>query len=278
LIQVFFGLLASLFWGGSDFLGGVISRKIGPARSTFYVESFGFVLLLIVGLLWGEPRIGWMDWVWCMLAGVIGALGLLVFNRSLAEGKMAIVAPVSSLIGAALPVIGGVLLSGLPPATTLAGFILALVAIWLITQVGNSHDKLRSLKELRLPIIAGIGFGFYFIFIHLGSQDAIIWPMVVSRAFGAITVLIYATFTRQIKPAPHSPWFWIILNMLGDVGGNVFYILAGQIGRMDVTVVLSSLYSGVTVIMGWLILKEKINRSQFIGILLALGAIILLSI
>ena len=277
MISIFFGLSAALSWGSSDFLGGIISRRIGAVRTTLYVETLGLVVLLGAVWLSGEPGIGLTEWLWCMVAGVIGSLGMLAFNQALLEGQMSIAAPVSSLTAAALPVVVGITLSGLPPTTTLIGIGLALVAIWLITQVGNGRSFAHSWREVRMPLLAGLGFGFYFIFIHQGSQNATIWPMVVARATGAMTVTLYAALTRQLKIAPHSPWGWIIVNMLGDVGGNVFYILAGQNGRMDVAVVLSSMYSGITVILGWLILREKLNRAQLLGIALALGSIILLS-
>ena len=277
MIATLLGLTAALSWGSSDFLGGVISRRIGAVRTTLYVEAMGLITLLCAVIISRESGLGLPEWLWCIGAGVIGSLGMLAFNQALSQGQMSVAAPVSSLTAAALPVVVGIFLSGLPSITTLIGFALALAAIWLITQVGNSHSFAHSWREVRIPLLAGFGFGFYFIFIHQGSQNAILWPMLVGRAAGAITVTVFAALTRQLKVAPHSPWGWIILNMVGDVGGNVFYILAGQNGRMDVAVVLSSLYSGVTVILGWLILREKLNRSQLVGIALALGSIVLLS-
>jgi drug/metabolite transporter (DMT)-like permease len=277
LISILFGLSAALFWGSSDFLGGIISRRIGAARTTLYVEMMGFVALLIAVILSGAPGIGLTEWLWCTGAGVIGSLGMIAFNQALSKGQMSIAAPVSSLTAAALPVLVGIFLSGLPPTTTLIGIGLALAAIWLITQVGNGRSFTHSWRDLRMPLLAGLGFGFYFIFIHQGSQNATIWPMLVGRATGAITVVVYAALTRQLKLAPHSPWGWIFLNMVGDIGGNFFYIIAGQSGRMDVAVVLSSLYSFATVILGWLILHEKLNRSQLLGVALALASIVLLS-
>jgi drug/metabolite transporter (DMT)-like permease len=124
-----------------------------------------------------------------------------------------------------------------------------------------------------------VGFGLYFIMMHQASDSALVWPMVASRSGGMALMLAFMLALRHDwRVASASAFPLIILNAVLDVGGNVFYILAGQSGRMDVAAVISSLYPGATVLLAWIVLKERINRVQWLGILAALAAIVLMTI
>jgi uncharacterized membrane protein len=111
-----------------------------------------------------------------------------------------------------------------------------------------------------------------------GSQGQVLWPMVASRTAGTLTMLIYALVLHKPLLPAGKAWPFIALNGLLDVSGNGLYILAAQAGRMDVSAVLASLYPASTVLLAWLVLREKINRSQSVGILAALGAILLMTL
>ena len=134
LATAIFGLAASLCWGSGDFSGGLASRRayVGSVVLTDYVV--GFVLLLTLALLWKEPIPEPSDLLWGGLAGLAGVLGLLAFYSALARGKMGIVAPVSAVLTAALPVLFSVFTAGLPTLLQLGGFVLALLAIMLISR------------------------------------------------------------------------------------------------------------------------------------------------
>ena len=129
-----------------------------------------------------------------------------------------------------------------------------------------------------MPLIAGLFFGIYFILIHYGSQHAVLMPLLAARSGGTITLLLIFAFKGGLTLPEKTVWPLIALNAVGDVSGNVFYILAGQAGRMDVAAVLSSLYPGFTVILAWINLREKITRVQLVGILIALVAIVMMTI
>jgi drug/metabolite transporter (DMT)-like permease len=279
LLSIVFGLTSALVWGAGDFSGGLVSRRAGAVRATLYGEASGILLLLVLVLASREPVIPLADWLWSGAAGACGALGLLALYHSLASGRMSIAAPVSALTAAALPVVVGSLTEGLPPLTTLAGFILALAAIWLISQTG-SHGKPAHLQlsELAMPLLSGTAFGIYFILIHAGSRHGVFWPMVAARGAGTLALLAFAAFSHQLAPLEAHHWPLVGLNALLDVGGNTFYILAGRAGRLDVAAVLGSLYPGSTVLLAWVVLKEALNRSQLAGVLAALAAITLLMI
>jgi drug/metabolite transporter (DMT)-like permease len=244
-----------------------------------YGEALGLILLFGAEAVFPETPMPWQGWVWCCLSGVIGATGLLILYRAMTESQMSLAAPISGLAAAALPVAAGSLLQGLPRPVTLLGFVLALLAVWLVSQgQGTSPQTLTRLAELRLPLISGVAFGMYFILIHQGSGHGLLWPLIAARCGGTICLSLYAIFQRELKLPRLALLPWVMLNAVGDLGGNTFYILAGQIGRMDVAAVLGSLYPGGTVVLAWLLLREKITRPQFAGILTALAAIALLTL
>jgi uncharacterized membrane protein len=120
----------------------------------------------------------------------------------------------------------------------------------------------------------------YFILMHEStSTGAMVWPMLASRTGGTILIAAYMFVSRASwKVEDTSAWTFLILNGIFDIGGNVFFILAGQAGRLDVASVLSSLFSGVTVMLAWIFLKERLTRNQWIGILSALAAIVLMTV
>ena len=278
-MSILFGLFSALAWGGGDFFGGLASRKIGAYRAVFYGELFGLLLLFIAVGFAGEALPAQGNLLLAGVAGAIGSVGLLILYQAVRSGQMSIVMPVSALLAAALPVAVGAFLQGVPAPTKLAGFALALLAVWLVAQEDEQKTHLKRLSDLRLPLLAGLCFGTYFIIMHQASATAVVWPMVASRSGGSLIILIFMLgFRQDFKIGRGTPWGLIGLNAVLDVGGNVFYILASQIGRLDVSAVLSSLYPGATVLLAWLVLKEKINRVQWTGILAALAAIALLSI
>ena len=281
MLSIFLGLLAALGWGAGDFTGGIASRKTGAYRTVLYGEVIGIFVLFFVIAIFSEPIPDLRSWMFAMLAGALGTLGLVLLYHAMTLGLMSIATPVSALLAAALPVVVGIFREGLPAWTTFVGFGFALFAVWMISQGEDGvTDILSHLADLKLPLIAGIGFGSYFIFMHEAtSTGSTIWPMVASRSGGLILITVYMLVTRSSwKVEDASAWPIITLNGILDISGNVFFILAGQMGRLDVSAVLSSLFPGATVVLAWIFLKERRSLNQWIGIAAALTAIVLMTI
>lgn len=279
MLSILFSLGAALAWGAADFTGGLASRRTGAYRAALYGEFFGLVFIIAAAFVIRQPMPGWSVLTLAAAAGAIGTTGLLTLFRSVIHGKMSIAMPVSALLAAALPVLVGSLTEGFPGVITFLGFILALSAIWLISQEeGKDSRLLARLSDLRFPLLAGIGFGSFFILMDIAAREATLWPMLASRAGGVLIVAIYMLFRRDTWRLARGVWSVLVLNAFLDVGGTAFYVLASQAGRLDVAAVISSLFPGLTVILAALLLKERVSRSQAIGILLALAAIALLTI
>ena len=281
MLSILFGFLSALSWGAGDFAGGLASRKLGAYRAVLYADFFGLLLIVIVMMFFPEEIPPASAILSSVIGGALGSVGLLILYYSLTQGQMSIAAPVSALFAAVLPVVVGSITEGLPKVVQVIGFGIALTAVWLISS-GNQTERFRlgHLADLRLPILAGVGFGSYFIFIHNATQqtDSVLWTMITSRLAGTVLLMLVVLIRREPFAVPQGAWRVVLFNATLDVAGNFFYILASRVGRLDVAAILSSLYPGSTVLLAWLLLKEHISFKQWMGIAAALTAIILFTL
>jgi drug/metabolite transporter (DMT)-like permease len=273
--SIAFGLTAALTWGAGDFSGGVATKRTSAPIVVVLAHAFSLILLVVAALVLREPIPALRSWLWGGAAGLSGGFGLILLYNALASGKMSVAAPVSALVAAGIPVIVAAFTDGLPVPLVIAGFALALAAIWLVSGGGGVNFRL---SELRLPAIAGVAFGLFFLTLHQASTDSVLYPIIAVRLVSIPSLSIYALVTRQpLKPSRES-LFPILMSGLLDTVGNGAYALAAQLGRVDVAAVLGSLYPGTTVLLAWVLLKERISRLQMVGILAALAAIILITL
>ena len=271
---VVFGLAASLFWGSGDFNGGLASRRSNASSVVIAAYAIGCVLLIALALLWTEPFPSPIDILWGALAGLAGATGLIAFYSALSIGRMGIAAPVSAILTASLPVLFSLFTAGLPTWLQLGGFILALIAIGLISRPERAKGRPEGLG---LAMLAGCGFGCFFILISRVTPTSTFWPLAVARLTAVLFLLVVVLLRREptlpkMKVAP-----FVILAGVLDAIGNAFFVLATHNGRLDIAAVLSSLYPAATVLLAAIVLRERVTRIQGIGILIALIAVPLIS-
>ena len=272
---VIFGLAASLCWGSGDFSGGLASRRANVSSVVLAAYAVGFALLVALALIGREPFPLPADLLWGGVAGVAGALGLLAFYSALATGKMGIAAPVSAVLTATLPVLFSAVTTGLPTLVQILGFGLALLAIGLISRPERGGG---SAEGIGLAVLAGCGFGCFFILISRVHPGATFWPLAAARLTAIALLLGVLRLRRQpilpgVRVAP-----LVVLGGSLDALGNMFFVLAAHSGRLDVAAILSSLYPAATVLLAALVLRERVTRIQGVGIALVLAAIPLISV
>ncbi len=279
MLAVLLGLVSAGAWGAADFTGGLASRRTGAYQTVLYGEAVGLPIIFIVTLIMREPLPVPSIWMPAMLGGILGSSGLLLLYHAMTKGLMSIATPVSALLAALIPVIIGSFIEQPAGPFAILGFVLALASVWLISQSeGGMQDLLAHLRGLLLPLLAGIGFGLYFVLMHTATRHATYWPMVASRTGGVLILSLYVGLSRTSWKANKTAYFLILLNGLLDIGGNIFFVLAGQAGRLDVSAVLSSLYPGATVLLASVFLRERLSRTQWTGIAAALIAIVLFTL
>jgi drug/metabolite transporter (DMT)-like permease len=277
LLSIIYGIASAATWGTADFIGGLASKRTSPYRVLFLGELAGFIPFLALALLAREPIPAITDLLWGALASLLGLAGLTLLYRALADGQMSIAAPVSALFAALIPVIFGFFTLGAPSRATIIGFGFAFSAVWFISQTDMTNLHF-NIADLRLPLLSGFFFGLYFIVIHKATLNAFFWPLVMARFAGFVAFGLYALITRQPAMPPRDVWGFCIVNGVIDVGGNAFYILSAQTGRIDVAAVLGALYPASTVLLAWIFLKEKLTWLQTFGVLLAFTAIVLFTL
>ncbi|MEZ4634631.1 MAG: DMT family transporter [Caldilineaceae bacterium] len=275
-LGILFALTAAAVWGSGDFSGGLATRRHSPFQVLALSSLTGIVLLVGCALLWRETLPGAMSVLWSMLAGGAGAVGIAALYRALSMGQAATVAPITAVISAALPVFFGAVTEGLPAPQQMVGIVLAFGGIWLVSQPEQAEHAI-SQRGLFLAVLAGIGFGCFFILIAQVEDGKVFTPLVIARlvSLAAAALMLRLRGLSFVGPAANP--VAIVAGVL-DAGGNIFFLLAQQFTRLDIAAVLASLYPASTVILSALLLHERISRSQWIGVVICLGAIVLISL
>lgn len=276
LFSVVYGLSSAASWGAGDFCGGVAAKRTDVYGVIIVSQIIGGILLLALALMLGEAVPEAVHLFTGGMAGLCGAFGLVALYRGLAQGRMGVVAPLAAVVAAVLPVLVGIFNEGFPGIWQILGFIAAFIAVWFLSR-GSRHAPFQ-LSDLKLPFFAGIGFGLFFILIDRVSSVSVLWPLVSARASSATLFSLFALAGKKRIARLRNRFLIIAFAGIFDTGGNAFFALATRIGRLDISTVISSLYPAVTVLLAWLILKEKLDRSQWVGIFSALTALVLIAL
>lgn len=275
-LGILFALTSAMVWGSGDFSGGLATRRNSQFQVLALSALSGLLLLVLFAALWGEAWPSARGFVWAGLAGAAGALGIAALYRGLSQGNAATVAPTAAVLGAVLPVVFGILLEGWPSLTRLAGFGLAIPGLGLVSMTSSPGGG-PARQSFFLAVLAGVGFGGFFILIAQVEPGPVFTPLVVARSVALSIALLLLLARRTPLPALTANPIALLAGLL-DAGGNIFYLLARQFTRLDVAAVLSSLYPAATVLLARLLLQETVSRPQALGALLCLLAAALIAL
>jgi drug/metabolite transporter (DMT)-like permease len=274
LIGSLSGLISAVVWGSGDFAGGMASRRQSSYQVLALAALSGAAVLLVLALAWGDPIPGRADALWATAGGLGGAIGIAALYRGLSLGNAALVAPTTSVTATLVPVMFELLRRNLPRPGQMVGFVVALLGIWLVSQTQVEGGKPQR-RGIWLALLAGLGFGSFFVLIGQVGPGGVFAPLVIARlaAFGLALLLL--GLRRERIPAVKSNPIALLAGVL-DAGGNVFYLLATQYTRLDVAAVLASLYPAATVILASRLTHERISPRQWAGVVICLSAVILI--
>ena len=267
-------LLSALLWGGADFGGGLLSRRLRAAAVVGASQAFALVAVLAVVLVTGAHAGPW-DWLWwSVAAGVAGTIGLVAFYAALAAGTMGVVSPIAAL-GAVVPVLVGVAAGERPTSVQVAGIALALAGA-----VAASGPELRGAAGARpvvLAALAGVAFGLALVFVGRGAETSALMTLAGMRTVSVVAFALAALALRTSGGVRGRDVVPLALVGLADAGANLAFGVATTFGLLSVTAVLGSLYPVVTVLLARGVLGERLRVVQQVGVGAALAGVVLVS-
>ncbi len=302
------GLLAAVLWGGGDFSGGMGAQLAGgslrSALRVILISHFtSLCILATIAHLRGDSMPHGTLLLWGISAGVTGGLSLACFYIALARGAMGASAAVSGLLAAAVPATFAIASDGSPGVLRLVGFAIAGIAIWMVaaapTGVLEHPEAPPASSTMALAIVAGTGFGLYFIALKMAGAGGVVWPMATAR-MGSITtcslLLLVLTLAgagrtgnspagvasppsrKTVFGLPKAAILWSLSTAVLDTCGNMLYISATRAGRLDVAAVLASLYPTTTILLAGIVLKERLSKRQGLGMAIAAAAVVMITL
>lgn len=260
--------------------------------SVLVVQAIGTLVAIAFVLGTAEAVIDPTALAWAAAAGLGGLLGVSALYLALARGTMGVIAPLSGVTAAAIPVLVSVATGEAVHPATLLGMLLALVAVGAVALpaaevMGPGRDSRgrERLAEWALAGMAGMGFAAYFLGVDRAHGDGAgtWWTLLVARGAGFVVIVaVFAALAAQRRPptlaGARSAGPVLALSAVGDLGGNLFYVLALSRTTLAVAVVLSSLYPMFTAVLARVFLGEHLTRPAQAGVVLALTAVVLIGL
>lgn len=264
-LGILLALSSALAYGAADFVGGVGSRRHSSWQVVLVGQAAGALVMLVAGLMLpGGPTT--QDFAWALLAGVGSATGSIFLFRGFARGRMGLVAPISAVGAAVLPVLVGVALGERPGWLVWVGVLVALPGIWLVSREATPDRSAGTRGALVDGAIAGAGFGVLFIALAQIPADAGLLPLAANQLVGAVLTVVAASSLGQPWRPHRGVLGWgSVSGVLGATGTLAFMVATGST-TLGIAGVLASLYPAVTVLLAAGVLGERIGTGQRAGI------------
>lgn len=278
-IAIVLALLSAIAYGAGDFSGGLAARRYPSGPVTAAAQVLGVLAALIAVILFARrgPTAAALEWG--ALSGAGSAVGTLSLYHGLAVGRMSVVATLSALLTAVVPVIVGVALGNSLSALAAVGIVIALPAIALVSWQPAAREGDRPRRTgAEFGILAGAGFALLFIALDQAGTRSGAWPLVPGQAVSV--VLLAPLAVRGLHGAGRPSRRAVGLILAGGVlsgGANLLFLAATGHGALAIVAVVTALYPAVTVMLARVLLGERWSRRQAVGLVTAAVAIALVS-
>lgn len=274
-MAILLSLLAAASYGLADFVGGVTSKRVSPWSVALVAQLGGATLVFLLTLVVSGSPTG-ADLAWSVVAGLGNGFGTAFLYRGLSAGRMGVVAPVSGVGAALVPVAVGVLTGERPDALVWLGIALALPGIWLVAREPATGPG-RLGAGLADGVLAGLGFGLLFAALAQIPAEAGFLPLALNQVVaGAVIVAVATALGSPWVPRDPRALGGVVSGALGALATGAF-LVATHSGYLTVTAVIASLYPAVTVMLAALVLREHVHRAQALGLGLCAVAVSLVA-
>jgi uncharacterized membrane protein len=290
-VEIILAIAAAASYGVSDFTGGVLTQSANAIVVFLLSQVVSSALLVVAVAVWADAA-SWPGIGWGAASGLAGAAGTPLLYQGLAIGRMSVVAPITAVVGAGLPVLFGLATGERPGPAALIGIVMGLIAVVVITRTpeaaaartGANRTHAAAVRPTRARQAtvcgfgAGIGFGLFFILLARAPLGSGLWPLLGTRA-SAVGALGLLVAVRRL-PVGVPAGLGLSLAGLGFVNtlADLLYLLATRRGLLSLVAVITSMYPAVTVALAGLVLRERIAVRQLVGLAVAAASVALIAL
>jgi drug/metabolite transporter (DMT)-like permease len=273
-MAVILALSAAFAWGCSDFIGGVASRRFGALTVLLLIEAGGLAVMTAICLAIKPPLPETTDVLQLLGAGLLGVAGLGLFYHAMAIGTMSVVAPIAGS-GVVLPVAAGVLAGDRPSAVQWAGLAAVVVGVMLASREQSEvhADATAARRSILFALVAAACFGSFFVLLEGPAEESVAWTVLLIRvAPMPVLIALWLRGGASLPPGPVTAGLLVAGTI--DLAATSLIALATREGDLSIVSVLSSMYPVITVLLAAALLHERLLRSQYVGVVLALGGVV----
>jgi drug/metabolite transporter (DMT)-like permease len=278
-VPILLALCTAISYGVADYCGGRSSRSVPSSLVTLIGQSLSLVLVLCGLALMGTPRADAASLTWGAVGGAVGGAALVLFYFALANGAATVVAPITAVTSAVVPVAWSLLDGERPALLAYLGIAIALMAVALVSGALGSPNAATSRLVMACSVVAGAGFGVIFYAFSRAAEDSGLWPLLSARATSVPVVAAVVIVTRPTLRVAAAEVRWLVpLSGVLDMTANLTYLYASRgTDQLSSVAVVASLYPVSTVVLAMMIDRERVSRSQLVGMGLAGLALALVS-
>jgi len=282
VLTVVLAALSGLVWGIGDFAGGKATQRAAALSVVWLSKLVSLPLLAVYFMLLYVPLTGG-SLVWGAVGGAIGLVGVWLFYRALSAGAMTVVAPITAVTSAAIPVLVGLLQGERPEGVRLVGVCCALIAIALVSLAPRPAGQplVVTPRLISYAFAAGLSFALFFVSMAQAGDAAGgnpgLWPIAASQLSALLVGGLLLVLTRPGGRPRGGSFGWTLVAGPFDMTANALYLLATRTGALSIVAPLAALYPVTTVLLALLVDRERLRLLQVAGLLLAAVALVLVS-
>ena len=277
-MPIVFAFGCALMYGIADYCGGRASRHGSSIAVTLIGQMTSLVLASLAVWVIGTPLPPLDQIAWGALAGLATAFALAAFYHALSFGSMTVVAPITAVLSAVLPVCFGLVRGERPSAIDYVGMAVAVIAVALVSGVLGVRGSVARRSTIGFACIAGVGFAMIFVALGQTTTASGVWPLVICRVVSVVLMATALAASGTRLGGVRGIAALAVGTGILDVLANVLYLVAVRRGLLSVVVVVAALYPVSTVALAFTLDRERVSRSQAAGMAMALGALVLVSL
>jgi drug/metabolite transporter (DMT)-like permease len=282
-MAVALALVSAVLYGVSDYVGGRASRRSPATAVALVAELVVFTLcIVIIPLIESDGPTSRAIW-WGLAAGITSSIGVVGLYVALARGNMTVVAPVTGIVAAIVPVAVGIATGDRPSPLAVTGIVSAVVAVALIGGIaglfaGNAGPSV-DLGTVALALGVGFSFGLLFVALDRTGDDAGQWPLLFARFTALPVLVVVALFQFRRKRPPLGRQLVVPAAIVGVLIAlsNASYLISTRKGLLSVVAVVVAMYPASTIVLAAVIDGERATRAQVLGMVLAAGALVMIT-